>query len=354
MATGQPEQNSRPKPKQVDVVMPLREEVDRLQRTVEKLEMAIDSMSAVVIKLGKNVDEMVPLVGLNGNHQPRSIEDPRFDEFLAQLGVQQECLKNLQNSMDTLCNNNAGRQHPAFLIPQGSFLTRLNIDCADKGEVAKYVTEKWFVERGQRQNVFIQASSMVLPLAWYLEKAAPSGSVIYTTSSVFHLPLLHSESRSRLQIYPFCGSEFDHDCAGWLIPQADQDALDALKALFTRTNGPLKTSFLTPIAIAPGGVLYEKLGAAIIADAASLAEEIVILSTGNRVCASLDEYKNRSSKAYFGALSDLFGNKAEKITVVVSGCDKPLPEIAYVLRQSVGRLWWNTSSGWVDVSTSHP
>lgn len=285
-------------------------------------------------------------------------QDDREDKLIAELNDHQKEIRELRQEIERVRRDlNERQKHPspAIFIPQGPFCTRVSTDIEDKDEIARFVVSKWFLEPGEPQRVFVQASSTVWPLAWWLDMntAAPAGSVIYTTSAVFHLPMLYRSSPSRHQIYPFCGKSFDYNCGGWLIPTWDTEAIAALVNLFKRDRDPLTTAFLCPLYVSPGqGIGYERIEAACIADAVSCADRVVVIAAGNRVVTSIDEVSHHTR--VFAALNETLRNAAEKVTYVISRKDEPLPDIAYELRRSVGRLWWRSSAGWQDVPSSRP
>lgn len=237
------------------------------------------------------------------------------------------------------------------LFPTGPFLTRFYTDHPrEKQELAAYVVKKYFVERGTRQRCFIQASTTALHLGYCLaaDVFVPSQSLIYTNSAVAHLPLLYERSAGKILVWPFCGQTFDPVCAGWLIPPHDP-AWNSLSALFdgTRSAEPLKTAFIMPIAITPEGLFFERNDTAMFADAIAMAEEVVVLATSDRVFADRSQFS--VTRSYTPALGNVLVQQADKITYVIAGPAAPQPDIAKQLRQRVGKVLWQSDSGWSEV-----
>jgi hypothetical protein len=221
----------------------------------------------------------------------------------------------------------------------------------EKGHLAAFAVRKFFVERGQSQRCFVQASSMALYLAYALESdpSVPDRCLFYSNSVVFYLPLLYGKSNGRHSIWPFCGHAFDSHCAGWLIPQNDGKSFTSLRELFERGDDRLTTAFLMPRYITPkDGVFYERSDSAMFADTLAHADEVIVLSTGDRL---LDDSSHLpSDKKFYPALQRKLTDSPAKITFVVSRpTDSEIPPSAHALRKVVGHVFWQSRAQWTEM-----
>lgn len=235
------------------------------------------------------------------------------------------------------------------LVPSGPFLSRFHGDHPDqKRSLSSYVASTFFSQRRTPQRCFIQASSTTLHLTQTLDSdpTVPDRCLIYTNSAVAHLPLLFSRSNGKHTIWPFCGKSFDPICAGWQIPNDDTESFDALRNLFERKQEPLKTAYLMPVFVTPDQVVfYEKSEAAQFANVLATAEEVVVLTVGNRILESegLLHSQDFMHHKFYPALQNV---AREKIKLVVAMPECEIPPFAKKFTENFGEVHWQSTKGW--------
>ncbi len=291
------------------------------------------------------------------NEQEKFVRENLLTEIAAQRTATEaisQALMMLANLQSSVFNYG----HVLPLIPQGPFTMRLYGDSRHvRTQVAKFVVQKFFVERGKKQLCFVQASAMAFNLFEEINSASdvPAHCLFHVNGPVAPLPLLFGQNNGRHSVVLFWGSIFDTHCASYLPHSTDENAEAELKKLFTRSDEPLKTLFLTPRYITPDGrIFYERLESVHFVN--SMAEElvrrndteIIVLATGDRVTSSVEAIPGEVRP--LGALDDVLRRQPQKLTYVVSHPNQETPSFVSDLRQRIGKLWWqDMTQAWMDV-----
>lgn len=241
------------------------------------------------------------------------------------------------------------------LVPFGPFVARYHERIAQKKSIATFVTRRFFLNQGTPRRCFLQASSLALHLTEAIDSDpnVPHRTLIHTNSAVAHLPILSTDSHGRVSIWTVCAESFDSNCGGWNIPNGTTGkTADNVKELFTRNNDRLTTAFLMPLYVTPkDGCLYENPDAARFADLLSLADEVIILATGNRVVAGRDALPDKTM--LFDAFAHCLPRNPAKFSLVVSSAPGGRPPLADEFRETFGTIYWESDSGW-EFPTCHP
>jgi hypothetical protein len=245
----------------------------------------------------------------------------------------------------------------APMIPSQPFVNRLFSDSLnDKLEVAKFVVQKFFVDRATKQMCFFQASAMAYHFFTVLDSFphVPTHCLFHVNGPVALLPVLFGRSNGRHSLVPFWGSIFDTHCGACLPPSGDEAAFRALKDLFLRAHEPLHIAFLTPRYITPDGrVFYERLESVHFVDAIEESilqrpdTEIVVLATGDRLMRSTDEIPENHRQLV--ALQEILETQPQQLTYVLTSPKYPANTVAVTLKERAGKVFWQADNKWAQV-----
>jgi hypothetical protein len=234
------------------------------------------------------------------------------------------------------------------LVPFGPFRARYNEKPVQKKSIASLVTKRFFANQGTPRRCFIQASSLALYLTEAIDAdpSVPHQTLIHTNSAVAHLPILSGDSHGHLSIWPVGAESFDPNCGGWNIPCGTTGkTTENVRELFTREQDRLTTVFLMPLYVTPkDGVFYENRDAARFADLLSIADEVVILATGDRVANGRAELPKNNM--LFDALTTRLSSDPAKYTLIVSTTPGGKPPLADTFRENLGTVYWESNCGW--------
>lgn len=308
-----------------------------LDRKFVELDRKNAGVEQKLVALNKKIDENVGAAGVS----PDKLETFAMEMHGLVGGLRAE-LSNLGTQMQSVSDSHTKlldvTSHGVLrLLPDQVYLRRFWSDhFNEKCEIAKRVAQTYFSRSGSTNSAahsptrcFVQASTTAQHLAHHLVTHGhldPS-SLIYTNSVVVPLVLLYG--KAQLNIWPFCGPDFDPECGGWLFGSADTRTHEELEKLFKRPEHeqPLTVAFLMPMAItADRGLFYSNPRTVMLAERlGELATQVVIMVPSNRVFTKQADLPG--TQALWPISEARWSGLLNKTTLISAGVEHPLPEL---------------------------
>ncbi len=130
----------------------------------------------------------------------------------------------------------------------------------------------------------------------------------------------------------FCGPVYDELCGGWLFLPSDNETIDALRTLFTRSKEPLTTAILSPLAMTPdGGPFFARAETGLLARALmEKAPNTVMMATAHRLHATSQSLPR--DKPWNPAINGEWRIAGKHATLIVSAV-KGIENIGQMVRE---------------------